>query len=200
MDATFSSHYSGASSAGFIRGAYHFAHPGDGTGAAQAGFFISKGGGWTADGKTLPGMVDLESEKGHPTCWGLTPTAMVAWIKDFSDTYHGSTGRYPMLYTNPSWWTSCTGNSNAFASTNALVLAHYASAIGPIPGGWSSTGNFWQNTDKYAHGGDGDVFLGTAAQLQAFANPSNATRRAHTRSTHRSPRVLPRVIPQELSP
>jgi len=112
-------------------------------------------------------MLDLESE-GGATCWGLTPSAMVAWIKAFSDRYHARTTRYPMLYTNPSWWSSCTGNSNAFVSTNPLVLARYASAPGTIPGGWPYQ-TIWQNSDSYAYGGDSDVFNGSLDNLRKLA-------------------------------
>jgi len=100
------------------------------SGATQANYFLAHGGGWSGDGITLPGMLDLEG-----SC-ALSASATVAWIKDFSDTYHAKTGVYPLLYTNPSWWSSCTGNSNAFVNTNPLVLARYSSSAGTPPGGW----------------------------------------------------------------
>ena len=53
-DPLFSDHYEGATSAGFIRGGYHFAH-GDESASDQAEFFYENGGGWTNDGITLPG-------------------------------------------------------------------------------------------------------------------------------------------------
>ena len=145
----FSSHYTGATNAGLIRGGYHFAHPNSGTGAAQADYFLANGGGWTGDGITLPGMLDLESGSSGE-CWGLSASAMVSWIKSFSDQYHSKTGRYPLIYTSPSWWTDCTGNSNTFASTNPLVLAHYSSSVGTIPGGWGYQ-TIWQNSDSYTY-------------------------------------------------
>ncbi|KAH8900784.1 N,O-diacetylmuramidase [Thozetella sp. PMI_491] len=166
-DPTFSDHYIGATNAGLIRGGYHFAHPGETTGAAQATYFLAHGGGWSGDGITLPGMLDLESES-DGECWGLSTSAMVAWIKDFSDTYHSKTTRYPMLYFNPSWWQTCTGNSNAFASTNPLVLAHYSSSIGTIPGSWA-TWTIWQYSDSSSWGGDADRFNGDAAGLTKLA-------------------------------
>jgi GH25 family lysozyme M1 (1,4-beta-N-acetylmuramidase) len=112
-------------------------------------------------------MLDLEAE-GGTTCWGLSASAMVAWIKAFSDRYHAVTGRYPMLYTNPSWWSTCTGNSNAFVNTNPLVLARYASAPGTIPGGWPYQ-TIWQNSDSYAYGGDSDIFNGSLDNLRKLA-------------------------------
>ncbi|KAJ9148453.1 Lysozyme [Pleurostoma richardsiae] len=168
IDPLFSSHYTSATNAGLIRGGYHFAHPGETTGAAQADYFLAHGGGWSGDGITLPGMLDLESSSSSQ-CWGLSTSSMVSWIKAFSDQYHSKTGRYPMLYTSPSWWTSCTGNSNAFASTNPLVLAHYSSSIGTIPGGWSYQ-TIWQNSDSYTYGGDSDIFNGALDRLTALAS------------------------------
>ena len=87
---------------------------------------------------------------------------MVSWIRDFSNTYHSSTGVYPgesprrdpctaevdarsilthimgrtVIYTTTDWWKTCTGNSAAFASTNPLWIARYASSIGTLPAGW----------------------------------------------------------------
>lgn len=168
IDPSFSTHYAGATDAGLIRGGYHFAHPGETTGAEQADYFIAHGGNWSDDGITLPGMLDLESEGGD-ACWGLGAADMVAWIKAFSDRYNEVTGRYPLLYTNPSWWTQCTGGSDAFVETNPLVLARYASAPGEIPGGWPYQ-TIWQNSDSYEFGGDSDIFNGDEAGLKKLAS------------------------------
>lgn len=87
----------------------------------------------------------------------------------FTDTYHSATGRYPIIYTSPSWWSSCTGNSNAFVNTNSLMLARYASSPGTLPGGWSYY-TFWQYQDSSTYGGDSDVFNGAYSQLQKIAS------------------------------
>lgn len=91
----FNQQYEGSYNVGLIRGAYHFAHPSSasGAGAAQAEYFVKHGGGWSADGKTLPGMIDLEAG-----CSGLSTGQMVTFIRDFVNTYHSKTGRYPMIY------------------------------------------------------------------------------------------------------
>ncbi|KAI1814116.1 glycoside hydrolase family 25 protein [Poronia punctata] len=161
-DPSFSSHYTGATNAGLIRGGYHFAHLDSSSGAAQAKYFLAHGGGWSGDGITLPGMLDLEG-----SCV-LSASATVSWIKDFSNTYHSSTGVYPLIYTNPSWWSSCTGNSKAFIDTNPLVLARYASSAGTPPGGWPYY-TIWQYNDAYKYGGDSDVFNGDLAGLKRLA-------------------------------
>ncbi|KAF9550608.1 hypothetical protein CPC08DRAFT_322352 [Agrocybe pediades] len=79
-DPQFSSNYVGATNVGIIRGGYHFARPSESSGAAQANFFLANGGDWSGDGRTLPGGLDLEAG-----CSGLSQSAMVNWIKDFSN-------------------------------------------------------------------------------------------------------------------
>ncbi|KAG8719440.1 hypothetical protein FRC08_002825 [Ceratobasidium sp. 394] len=61
-------------------------------------------GGWSADGKTLPGALDIEYNPSGPTCYGLSAATMVGWIKSFSDQYNKRTGRYPTIYTTTDWW------------------------------------------------------------------------------------------------
>ncbi|KAF8609739.1 glycoside hydrolase family 25 protein [Ceratobasidium sp. AG-I] len=164
----FSSQYSGSYNVGIIRGAYHFARPDVSTGAVQANYFIAHGGGWSADGKTLPGALDIEYNPYGATCYGLSAASMVSWIKSFSDQYHSSTGRYPTIYTTTDWWTTCTGNSAAFASTNALWIARYASAVGTLPAGWAYH-TFWQYSSSPI---DQDYFNGDAAGLVRYAKGS----------------------------
>ena len=79
IDSEFNTNYVAATNAGLIRGGYHFAHPDSSSGAAQATYFLAHGGqsnpsatvsflldlrmlegGWSADGITLPGALDLE--------------------------------------------------------------------------------------------------------------------------------------------
>lgn len=51
---------SGATNAGLIRGGYHFARPDISSGSTQATYFLAHGGGWSPDGITLPGALDIE--------------------------------------------------------------------------------------------------------------------------------------------
>ncbi|KAK7678321.1 hypothetical protein QCA50_018669 [Cerrena zonata] len=167
IDPNFSNNYIAATNAGLIRGGYHFAHPDTSSGATQAKYFLAHGGGWTSDGITLPGALDIEY---GPTseCYGLSASAMVSWIKDFSNTYHSSVGVYPVIYTTTDWWKTCTGNSAAFASTNPLWIAHYSSSIGTLPAGWPFA-TFWQYADSGPNPGDQDEFNGDMAGLQRLA-------------------------------
>ncbi|KAE8223738.1 hypothetical protein CF319_g3266 [Tilletia indica] len=167
-DSSFSSHYTGATNAGLLRGGYHFARPDVSSGATQANFFISNGGGWSGDGRTLPGALDIEYNPYGATCYGLSQSAMVSWIKSFSDTYKSKTGRYPTIYTTTDWWTQCTGNSAAFSSTNALWIARYSSSVGTLPNGWGYY-SFWQYADSGTFPGDQDVWNGSLAGLKSYA-------------------------------
>jgi GH25 family lysozyme M1 (1,4-beta-N-acetylmuramidase) len=165
----FAQQYNGSYGAGMIRGAYHFALPNNSGGAAQADFFVDNGGGWSADGQTLPGALDIEyNPYSGGTCYGLTQADMVAWIQAFSSEYQARTGRYPTIYSTTDWWTTCTGNSSAFAANSPLWIARYSSSAGTLPAGWGYY-TFWQNSDSGTFPGDQDQFNGAYSQLQAIA-------------------------------
>ncbi|RPD55963.1 glycoside hydrolase family 25 protein [Lentinus tigrinus ALCF2SS1-7] len=168
QDPNFSANYVGATNAGLIRGGYHFAHPDSSSGATQANYFLAHGGGWSSDGITLPGALDIEYNPSGAECYGLSASAMVSWIKDFSNTYHSKTGVYPVIYTTTDWWTTCTGNSASFASTNPLWIARYSSSIGTLPAGWAYT-TFWQYADSGPNPGDQDEFNGSLQGLKNLA-------------------------------
>ncbi|TDC77607.1 lysozyme [Streptomyces hainanensis] len=165
----FAQQYNGSYNVGMIRGSYHFALPNNSSGAAQANYFVDNGGGWSGDGRTLPGVVDMEYNPYGATCYGLSQSAMVSWIRDFANTYRARTGRDAVIYTSTSWWTTCTGNSSAFGATNPLWVARYASSAGTLPAGWGFY-TFWQYTSTGPTVGDHNVFNGAMDRLQALAN------------------------------
>src|SRR5690348_2901579 len=75
----FYNQYVGPYNQGLIRGAYHFAITSNSSGQAQALYFISHGGGWSGDGRTLPGALDIEYSPYGSECYRLTQSQMVAW-------------------------------------------------------------------------------------------------------------------------
>jgi len=167
----FAQQYNGSYNVGMIRGAYHFAIPSASSGATQANYFVDHGGGWSADGKTLPGALDIEYNPYGASCYGLSQTAMVNWINDFSNRYFQRTGRYPVIYTSTSWWSTCTGNKGNFSSTSPLWVARYASTVGTLPYPWGVY-TFWQFSDSGTFPGDQDIFNGTLSRLQVLARGS----------------------------
>lgn len=164
----FAQQYDGSYQAGLIRGAYHFALPNASSGSAQASWFVGHGGGWSADGLTLPPALDIEYNPYGASCYGLGQSAMVSWIRDFSNTVDSLTGRYPTIYTTTDWWSSCTGNYGGLGATNPLWIARYSSSPGTLPNGWAYQ-TFWQYADSGTFPGDQDTFNGAYSRLQALA-------------------------------
>ncbi|MDX2293174.1 MULTISPECIES: lysozyme [Streptomyces] len=165
----FTQQYNGSYNVGMIRGTYHFATPDTTTGTAQADYFVNNGGGWSRDGKTLPGVLDIEWNPYGATCYGKTQSGMVTWIRDFLNRYKARTGRDAVIYTATSWWKQCTGNYSGFASTNPLWIARYASEVGELPAGWPYY-TMWQYTSSGPTVGDHNHFNGDLSRVQALAN------------------------------
>lgn len=165
----FAQQYNGSYNVGMIRGAYHFATPDTTGGAAQANYFVDNGGGWSKDGRTLPGALDIEWNPYGAACFGKSQSAMVTWIRDFLNQYKARTGRHAVIYTATSWWKQCTGNYAGFAANNPLWVARYASAPGELPGGWGFY-TMWQYTSTGPTVGDHNKFNGALDRVRALAN------------------------------
>lgn len=163
----FDQQYNGSAKVGMLRGTYHFARPDRGDGAAQARFYVANGGGWTPDGKTLPGELDIEYGEavGVSTCYGVSQREMVEFIRDFTTTYKKLTGRAPAIYTTDDWWAQCTGDTKEF-SDSPLWIANYHDTPGRLPGGWGGGHTYWQYTDTPL---DQNYFNGSLADLRRFA-------------------------------
>lgn len=171
----FSSQYTGSRNVGMVRGAYHFALPSVSSGAAQADFFVNNGGGWSPDGWTLPPLLDVEYNPyavlGN-SCFSMSASQMVSWIRAFSDRVLARTGRVPMIYSTSDWWTTCTGNSSAFAANGLHIAAYNTRGPEPLPAGWPDY-KIWQFTDRGPFAGDSNVWKGSLAQLKSFAIQSD---------------------------
>ncbi len=171
-DNSFSSHFTGASKVGMLRGGYHFALPNQSGAITQADFFVNNGGGWSADGKTMPPLLDIENNPYGASCYGLSPSQMVSWIGAFSKRVQARTGRLPMIYTNYYWWQDCTGNSKAFTN-QPLHIAAYGTTDPWIPGGWTNY-SVWQYSSTGPFAGDSNTWNGTQTSLNAFAAKATA--------------------------
>jgi uncharacterized protein with LGFP repeats/GH25 family lysozyme M1 (1,4-beta-N-acetylmuramidase) len=183
---TFSDQYQGARAVGMIRGAYHFANPAASSGADQARIFVQGGGGWSADGYTLPPVLDFE---GNPyagqtiggyyqgnTCYDMSRSQLTAWARDFGSTVKALTGRLPVMYTTTSWWNACTGGPTGFSDW-PLWIARFPSSPsdspGALPSSWANF-SFWQYSESgpFAGGGDSNVWNGSYQALRTFAQNS----------------------------
>jgi GH25 family lysozyme M1 (1,4-beta-N-acetylmuramidase) len=164
----FNNQYTGPYNAGLHRGAYHFAIPSNSSGATQARYFVSHGGGWAGEGLTLPGAVDIEYNPYGAECYGLTRAQMTSWVWSFVNEYAYLTGRYPVIYSPYAWWSTCTSNATGFASYDPFWIARYASTPGTLPAGYGFY-TFWQYADAGSEPGDQDVFNGSQGSLQSLA-------------------------------
>lgn len=166
----FYNQYEGPYYAGVIRGSYHFAVPNNSSGSAQADYFIANGGGWSGDGLTLPGALDIEYNPYGDECYDLSQSQMVSWIWDFVNEYASREHAYPVIYSTTDWWSTCTGDYGGFAAYDPLWIANYtASGGGQLPNGWGFY-TFWQYADSGSQPGDQDVFNGPYSQLQVLAD------------------------------
>ncbi len=174
----FNSQYQGARNVGMIRGAYHFANPSSSSGADQARYFVNNGGGWSADGYTMPPVLDIEyNPYSGNTCYDMTPTQMTAWIADFGSTMQALTGRLPVIYSTTDWWSTCTNNSAAFGNY-PLWIASYpsspSSSPGVLPASWGFY-SIWQFSSQGPFAGDSNVWNGDYPSLQRFAGAALPT-------------------------
>lgn len=161
----FNQQYHGSYRVGMIHGAYHFAIPSVSSGSTQARYFVRHGGGWSANARTLPGVLDIEYNPYGGTCYGKTKRQMRAWISSFTHRYRALTGRDAVIYTNYDWWARCTGNTTSFNRTNPLWVARYAHAPGRLPGKWPFH-TFWQYAASPI---DRNQFNGSYGRLKALA-------------------------------
>ncbi|WP_406637457.1 lysozyme [Pseudarthrobacter quantipunctorum] len=185
---SYSSQYQGSRNVGMIRGAYHFAIPNWSSGADQARYFVQNGGGWSADGYTMPPVLDFEFNpyEGRTingfyfgnTCYNMSPAQLTSWVRDFGNTMQAMTGRLPVIYTNTSWWNQCLGNPAGFGDYPLWVAAYPSSPTnnaGPVPTASWSTYSMWQYSSTGPFAGDSNVWNGDYASLQRFAGANLPT-------------------------
>ena len=167
-------------------GAYAFARPAlpISTATDQARYFAGVLGSVRTVG-TLPPVLDLE------VTGGLGPGDLLTWTQQYLETLRTATGRTPILYSYPDFW------SSAMASTPALGRyplwqATYSSTP-PTPfTGWKAW-TLWQYTSTATTAGisgasDMSRFNGTPTQLAALANGVPAT--AWTVTAPAAPRAV----------
>jgi uncharacterized protein (TIGR03382 family) len=162
-DSKFATYWSGARTAGVIRGAYQFFRPSQDP-IAQADLLLSTMGPLQAG--DLPPVLDVE------TSGGLSKTQVAAAVHAWVDHVTAAIGRRPIVYAGLYSWADLTGNADV--TTSPLWIAQYTTAACPnIPSPWTQW-QFWQNSDTgkvdgvVASGVDLDMFNGTLDQLKAL--------------------------------
>ncbi|MGN6331645.1 MAG: cell wall-binding repeat-containing protein [Motilibacteraceae bacterium] len=156
---------------GMYRGAYHFANPAKDA-ATQAQYFAAAVGPLTGP-KDLPPVLDLEDNG------GLSPAALLSWVKAYLGAVQQLTGRVPVIYTYPTFWANQMGGTTDLAQY-PLWIANYGVTSPQSLGGWGQAYTFWQYTSSATVPGisgrvDMSKFNGSLTDLAALAAARGAS-------------------------
>jgi lysozyme len=161
-DDTFAANRQNAEAAGVVFGAYHFFRANvDPT--EQANYFLGVIGSVEA-GEISP-TLDLE------TTDGMGASTIASRAATFLQVVQQQTGRVPMLYTSPSFYTGTLG-APASLAPYLLWIANWEVNCPDVPSAWSDW-TVWQSADNGTVAGipttnntDLDEFDGTVEELQ----------------------------------
>lgn len=148
-DARYSQNRSGALSHGVLVAAYHFAYPDSTPNDAriEADHFVDTAA--IAADRVIPAL-DIESAS--LAYWkAVTPAQLVQWMRAWLDRVYERTGVRAMIYTNPSFWLTNAGNSDALAKAGyPLWVAHWGVSSPTVPASnWAGDGwRCWQYSDS----------------------------------------------------
>jgi len=161
-DVNFDTNWSEAERVGLIRGAYQALHPGSSI-SQQTDLWLNKVGG--VQNGELPPIVDYEVQG---------PNALDK-LRTWLNTIEGATGVTPIIYSNPSFWSSEGSSSNEFGHY-PLWIANYEVNCPDVPAPWTGW-MFWQYTEAGSVDGigtnvDRDWFDGSMADLRALVDRS----------------------------
>ena len=166
-DAYLKQNWAGIHTAGMVRGAYHFGHPGT-SATTQAQYFVNavrNAGGFAAGSNSLQLVLDLE------TTDGLSPSQVWAWVQSFVAEIKILTGRPAIIYTGYYFWRDSVGNPTNNLNCPLWIAAYGVSSpmVPPAWGYWT----FWQYSDTGSVPGvsgnvDHDYFNGSLTTLYKF--------------------------------
>jgi len=142
-DETFEANRQGAKAHGIRFGAYHLPYPGNSSAKQQAAHFLRVAK--PRAGDLLP-AIDIENKT--PKDEGeakFSRDDLIAWFRQWLAAVEAKVGAKPIIYTNPSWWSSRL--QNADLSGHPLWLAHYTEGHPTIPHPWKGYA-IWQHSDR----------------------------------------------------
>jgi lysozyme len=162
-DPMFATNWSGAKTAGLLRGAYHFFEANDDP-QQQAENFLNV---VTFEAGDLPPVLDVESSS---TSNQVSTATIIQNITAWLQTVQKATGLTPILYTNSGYW---NGLATTEFSAYPLWIAEYGVASPTLPSGWTSWA-FWQISQSGQIAGistsvDLDLFQGSLQDLQRLS-------------------------------
>ena len=188
-DPTFDDNWSGAKSAGLLRGAYHFFRC-NADAKKQADNFIDYVNSLNDSGE-LPPVLDIETHDGQKRD-KIVPAAKL-WL----DSVEAAFGKKPIIYSGKfflqDYFSEVGGGPPVWAKDHPLWLAQYPQQYVPgmqpfLPRGWFQWA-FWQYSDKGRINGinasvDLNVFNGTLEELYHLAGAKPVSDAAATPKKH----------------
>ena len=168
VDETFAANWAGMQSNGLVRGAYHFAHPGQNSAEDEAKFFLDTIQSQVGD--LQPGdflALDFEEGSGDLGDWALD------WLRHVKDR----AGFRPLIYSSPSFLQSTGCTVVKELGNYGLWLADWEGSEPSPPAPWQLLA-IWQDNDDQSVPGiagnvDGDYFNGTRDELVKYGKPSS---------------------------
>jgi GH25 family lysozyme M1 (1,4-beta-N-acetylmuramidase) len=156
LDPKFASNWSGANSAGVVRGTYQFFRP-EQDATAQANLLLSNMG--ALQPGDLPPTLDVEVVDGES--YSTIANGISTWVS----VVEQATGTTPIVYTSPGFWVELGEGSQ----DTSLWVANWGVSSPELPSSWSNW-TFWQYADNGTVAGisgavDMDTFNGTVDEL-----------------------------------
>jgi lysozyme len=164
----FRTNMQGASSAGMLVGAYHFARPDLGNSAEdEARWFVDVAGDYIKPGYLRP-VLDIE----------IGSADLSSWVNEWIETVTSETGVEPLIYTNAYYSSNYLDNS---VKRYDLWISHwtYDPTRSPNTGIWDSWA-FWQYSDMGEVPGiagdvDLNIFRGSESELSYYVISASST-------------------------
>lgn len=152
-------------SAGIIRGAYHYGHPGSDP-TTQANFFYNT---------VKPVAGDLQMTLDIETTDGKSASQVWSWIQTFIARIKTLTGRPGIIYTGYYFWVDSVGNPSSNLNCPLWLAAYVSDPSSYVPRAWS-TWSFWQYSDNGSVPGvsgavDLDCWNGSLSNLKNLELP-----------------------------
>lgn len=162
-DPKFESYWSNSDNAGLVQGAYQFFRPNQNA-LDQADLMIRKLNAVGFRASDIPPVLDVEVTGGESNA------TIANKINNWVDRVRNQTGRKPIIYTSPGFWSSI---GNPDIPNTYLWVAHWTTASCPsIPPTWAKW-RFWQHSSTGSVNGisgnvDLDRFNGTLAEVKSL--------------------------------
>lgn len=162
-DPNFAANWRGAKAAGLTVGAYQFFRPGQDA-TAQADLIVNQLIAIGFGAGDIPPVIDVEARD------GVSSANIVARVNTWLQRVRARTGRLPILYTSPGFW-SGLGNPTP-SPLPYLWDAHWGATCPNLPPAWGRL-RFWQYSATGRVSGisgdvDLDLYNGTLAELRGL--------------------------------